>query len=434
MKRIISILAVIAIFGLLIYLAANFLFFSKKQGDKKAIKTIVMRRDIEQVVRGSGIIISHEQVEIATKLPGTFNGFAAKVGEIVETDQVLFSIENTDVENEYNLANAEFKKAKVELQKLKDQPDPARMLEAENALSKAKVAYDEAQKGLELKKKLFGEGFVSQKEYDDLAHKLDFAENENDLAQSRYDEVAKPASAEEVGLAQAKLNKLEIQLDTIKEKMDGRTVTSPITGTIVDVKIDESLLERDEEIPAGTAVMTIANLKENLFVNGEIYESDVHNIKVGQNALIYFSQQEEPSKGKITEISLVAKAYGTVRKFPMEIEIIDDVSQFVKLGSRIDFQAVIAEKKQVLSIPLTFVHSLHSGKGVILLQGEYYRMVPVKTGIYNDQVIEIVSGLEERQEVYLNTPENQGQRQAASSKKSQKMRPSSRSAVRKMKR
>lgn len=404
MKKLVITLIALLLFGFAIYTAVNILFFREGNGVEKIFKTLAVKRDLRQEVRGSGIVVSQEQVEIVTKVPGKIRGFQSKVGDYVNKDQVLYTIENDDVDNEYNLAKAEYEKAKVEQDKLKSSPDPARVLESKNALSKAEVAYKEMEENIKLKERLFEEGFVSQKEYDDLANKLKFSKNEYELAKSRYDDVSKPASAEEIDLSEAKLKKLKIQLDDIQERIDGRKVTSPISGTIVDIKIDESLLKREEKIPAGTAVMTLANLKENLFVDGEIYESDINNLKIGQDVFVFFSQKNESYKARITEISLVAKSYGTVRKFPVEIEIIDDISSFVKLGMRVSFNIVIAEKKQVLTLPLTYIYSTPSGKKVLIKKGGNIVFAPIVTGIYNDQFIEVTSGISEHQEVFLNRP------------------------------
>lgn len=401
MKKLLLILIPILIFGFALYIAVSILFFHEEGDEETILKTIVVKQDITQIVRGSGIVISHEQVDIIARLSGEIHDFNIKVGDLIEKDKVLFTIENYDIENEYNLAKAEYEKAKVELDELKASPDHARVLEAKNAFTKAEVAYKEMQNTIELKKRLFKEGFVSRKEYDDLSNKLEFSKNEFELAKNRFDEVSEPPSDEEIDLSEAKLHKLKIKLDDIQEKVEGRKVTSPVSGTVVDIKIDESLLERGEEIPPGTSVMMVANLKENLFVNGEIYESDISKINVGQEVMIFFSQQSRPYRGKITEISLVAKSYGTIRKFPIEIEIITDVSGFVKLGMRVNFEIIVAEKKQILTLPLTYVQTVPYGKKVLVKKDDTIIYIPIKTGIYNDQFIEIISGLGEGQEVFL---------------------------------
>ncbi|MFC1668363.1 efflux RND transporter periplasmic adaptor subunit [Chlamydiota bacterium] len=401
MKRLLLVITIIAFFGIIIYMAVYFLFFREEQTIQKVPSTFALKRDIKKIVRGTGIVVSKEQAEVITKLPGVIEDFTGKVGDKVERDAVLFTISNDDIGNEFNIAKAEYDKASRELDKLKVAPDEALILEAKNGFKKAEVSFEEIQESVTLKRKLYAEGFISKKEFEDLENKLEFSKNEYEIAKRRLEEATLPPTKEEIDLAEAKLKKLQIQLDAIQEKVAAKKVTAPITGIIVDVKIDTSLIDRGEEIPAGTLVLSLANFEEDIFVSGEVYESDINDITVGQKVELFFSQDSVSYTGKISEVSLVAKAFGTVRKFPIEIEITSDVSSFIKLGMRVNFEIIVMERINILTIPLSFINTEKDGKKVWIKQNDTFVFIPIKTGISDDNFIEILSGLEERQKIFL---------------------------------
>ena len=138
-----------------------------------------------------------------------------------------------------------------------------------------------------------------------------------------------------------------------------------------------------------------------------IDELDIQNVKVGQTVQVTADAFEgQTFTGTVTNVSLQSTASNGVTNYPVTVTL-DEVGDLLP-GMNVDGVIILDSVENALSIP---VDSLMRGNQVYVkddtvteAQGAVpavFRAVEVETGLISSDYVEILSGLEEGQEVYV---------------------------------
>lgn len=189
--------------------------------------------------------------------------------------------------------------------------------------------------------------------------------------------------------------------------------TFPLPLTVMDVAVSQG-----ESVTQGAVAMTLANPRA-LKVVVDVNEIDIPKIKRGQRVEI--TVDALPGKtfpGKVSNISpgLVAAASGTggadsssssqssqtgVVSYPVTVEL-THVDRQLKAGMKANADIIIAEKKNVLSVPQGAIRERHGRKTVLVPNADGgVRPIWIQVGLTSDATAQIVSGLEPGQEVVI---------------------------------
>ena len=140
-------------------------------------------------------------------------------------------------------------------------------------------------------------------------------------------------------------------------------------------------------------------------------ELDIKNVEIGQSVIITSDAVEgRIYHGEVSNVSINGTTSGGVTTYPVTI-VITDFDEDLLPGMNIDVEITTSQAKGVLAVPVTAVNR----GGIVYVKGEKteendkapegYKSVKVETGVYNNQYIEIKSGLMEGDIVY--TPQIQ---------------------------
>lgn len=196
--------------------------------------------------------------------------------------------------------------------------------------------------------------------------------------------------------AQFDLNNTVIDVEIADLAVELATLISPITGIVTE--IDEPMA--GVNITPATATFTIANPGSMKFV-ANVDESDVGKIKLGQKVIIILdAYYEEELEGEITNVAFAAiTTRGGGTAFPIDISLPENANQKFKVGMNGDVEIVIAEKTNVLTVPLDALTTKDGQSYVQIIEGREIKEIKVETGIESDSKIEILSGVEEGQKI-----------------------------------
>lgn len=203
--------------------------------------------------------------------------------------------------------------------------------------------------------------------------------------------------------------------DTLLTFTDGTTLTAPANGTITKVSAYEG-----DRVNAGKAVFHLTDYN-NLNTVVQVDELDIPKIKKGQSVSVTVNAWSGKTfSGKVTSVAKTGTNTNGVSTFDVTVHL--DKSSGLKPGMTATASIVIQKKSNVLYLPSGAVHQagnqayvyLSSNTAESQSESEGYgrrqgaamdqkqgSRVEVKTGIHNDQSIEITSGLEEGQKVQL---------------------------------
>ncbi len=194
------------------------------------------------------------------------------------------------------------------------------------------------------------------------------------------------------------LRSAQLNLESSQKQLENYTIQSPIAGTIVDRQV-----KAGDKVSAGEVLCTIYDLSY-LEMTLNIDELDISTISVGQNVNITADAVEGASYvGIVTKVSVAGTTSGGVTSYPVTVRI--DETEGLLPGMNVDAEIIIAEAKDVLSIPSAAVER---GNLVLVTENspsaahaesnkapEGYVYVKVETGVNDDDFIEIKSGLQD---------------------------------------
>jgi len=352
----------------------------------------VDRGEIISIVTANGKIEAKTRVNISADVMGKIVNLPVVEGQNVSKGQLL-----------------------VEIDKTQRMTDVAQM---RASLAQANVGEEEARINFERQKKLFSRQLISQAEFD--------------LARTNLDR------------AVAMVNQAKASLDRALDQLEKCTIKSPMAGTItaLNSEVGENAIIGTMNNP-GTVIMVISDLSE-IEVKADVDETDIARLVLNQDVEIALDAFPDTTfKGTVTEIGNAAKTAGAfqdeVTNFEVTILITDTVPG-IKPGMNATVDITTDVREDVIKIPIQSVvmrkppeeklegktenpdnssgaiaaenssdesSKKDNGKkgkeedidGVFVVNGKEVNFVPVKTGVSDQQYIEILSGLEEEQNI-----------------------------------
>ncbi|AFN73819.1 secretion protein HlyD [Melioribacter roseus P3M-2] len=161
-------------------------------------------------------------------------------------------------------------------------------------------------------------------------------------------------------------------------------VKSSIDGIILDLHMTPGELIGDEKHAA-----TIANLN-SVWAELNIYQKDLHKIKIGQNAIVYFDNPENGIKGKIFYISPTVDEQ--TRTSTARVKL-NNSNGFWKPGMFISAKVATGSTKVEKAVKLNAIQNFEGGKVVFVKDKDGFEPRQVTIGKTNSHYAEILRGL-----------------------------------------
>ena len=202
---------------------------------------------------------------------------------------------------------------------------------------------------------------------------------------------------EAIQSAAESLRSAELNMDNLQEAMNNYTITSPISGTII-----EKNAKAGDALSAGSDLCTIFDLSY-LELTLNVDELQVSSLSVGQSVQV--TADAVPDKtytGVVTRVSMKGTSNGGTTTYPVKVRI--DETDGLRPGMNANAEIVVAQAKNTLTVPNAAIvrggyvlvtqdspSAVNADPGMIAPDGYVY--VPVKTGVSDDNYTQIVSGL-----------------------------------------
>lgn len=361
------------------------------------------RRTITESITANGKIQPEVEIKLSSEVSGEIIELPVKEGNWVEKGQLLVRIKPDTYISYKERAIAAVNSANARLSQSKAQ------------LSQTELAFKRS-------KQLYEQKAISEAEFES-------AQTNYEVAQSEL-----KAANFNVESAQASLKEAE-------ENLRKTSIYSPISGTVskLNVELGERVLGTIQF--AGTEIMRIANLNR-MEARVSVNENDIVKVKIGDTALIEVDAYlDRKFKGIVTQIANSANITGAttdqvtnfeVRAFILEDSYKDLVSNRLnspfRPGMSTTVDILTETRANILTVPIqavtvrtdssklavtgfqkdgevkkdedkSVVKSDKPKEIVFVTKGDTARIVEVKTGIQDNQYIEISEGLTGDEEV-----------------------------------
>jgi RND family efflux transporter MFP subunit len=192
-----------------------------------------------------------------------------------------------------------------------------------------------------------------------------------------------------------KLSKAQIDLEIAELKLKNTSVTSPVSGEIVECKIEDSGVV-SEQSPAYTIIDT-SKKKAVFYVTGDAK----NNMTVGQTATIEKSgTQYEATINHISDTPDEKKLLYKVTAILSE----DDKAS-IDAGTSIRLITSIKKSNDALTVPISAVYYDEGNAFVYVAENGVANRTMIETGIDDDKDIEVLSGLSPEDKVIVSWSE-----------------------------
>ncbi len=438
---------VLIIVGVVIIVLAVAVVFGMQQVSANAATaarvqtTPVQRGTLIATVNAAGNVSTPEEAAMAFQTSGKVAKVSVQVGDKVKKGQLLMQLDTTDLQlslrnAQINLASAQasYDSTKASLQfaiqtaqanlasakasyddtKAKNDQNINQLIVAKSALDKAATALQTAQGAYNAIAWRGDVGMTTQAanlqtataDYDSaLANYKITAAGINDTAlrtaQAQLDNAQTALEQAQKNLdtsmrtAQAQLDAAQLAVQTATRNLDNASIYAPFDGVISQVNFSAG-----DSASSGTAV-AIADLS-NLQIKVTIAEVDLPRIKVGESSQLSFDAI--PGKNynaKVIAIGPVGTITSGVVNYPVIVSI-TDADDSVKPGMTANLNIIVDQRQNVLLVPNRAVRTQGNQKTVTVLYKGQQITTPITTGLSNDSSTEVISGLQEGDQVVLN--------------------------------
>ncbi len=381
----------IIIFGGLGLLVLILIIIALSSASKEEIISVttekVERRNITQKVAATGKIQPEFKVVITPEVTGEIIELPVKEGDRVKKGQLLIRIKGDQYKAQKERLEASLQSANANL-KIRD----AELKRIESEYKRVKELHE---------KKLVSDSELETMQANYLSAKASYESAASMITQS------------------------EAQLREVLEILYKTTIYSPLDGVITNLKVEVGERVLGSNFTQGTELMTVSDLN-NIEAVVEVDENDVVLVSVGDTAEVKVDAiRDKPIKGVVTQIgnSAKTKGFGTqeeVVNFEVRIKLIE-LDDRLRPGMSCTSEISTETVENVLSVPIQSVTArtdvkredrqedgpnvkLSNSKKepdeiVFVIENSTAKTVKVKTGISDDNYLEIKSGLNGGEEV-----------------------------------
>ncbi len=242
---------------------------------------------------------------------------------------------------------------------------------AEATLQKAKAILSETEKRLKRARELIKKEYISESE-------LDLTEKENAVAEASVKEA-------ENSLAIARLN------------YSYSFIRSPINGVVT-----ARFVELGDTIVKGNIMGTVVTI-DSLYVEGFIDEADISKVSIGKEVNITMdAYQGRIFKGVAYRVSpVVTGGKQETRTFEVRARL-KEMPPAIKPGMSAEVEVIVDRADNALIVPSQAVIERDGKTFVYIVKDSKARLVPIKAGRSNWTYTEVLSGINEGDEVIIN--------------------------------
>jgi len=228
----------------------------------------------------------------------------------------------------------------------------------------------------------------------EIEQPLDLAAAERSVAekQQNIDDLLAGATELEIKSKKLSVQQKQNSLISAQQTYSDYFIKAPFAGIIasVDVAVGDS-------VGSGSSIATL--ITDQKIAELSLNEIDAAQVKVGQKATLTFDAVDDLTiTGEVVEVDTIGAVNSGVVSYDIKIAF-DVQDERIKSGMSVTAAIIVESKTSTLLVPITAVKSSGTTSYVeVMVDGAFERRT-VETGLSNDTMIEIVSGLEEGDEV-----------------------------------
>ena len=314
--------------------------------------------DVNKIITATGTVIFPHTIPLTFPQFGKIVELNVKVGDVVKAGQVLAKSDSTKLGTAVLQAQATLSSAKAKLQTLKD---------SFNAQTKAQAAATLA--GNQLKVALAQDALAKEKlstaaTTESLASaqaSLTSAQANVTSAQADVQQQAQGPKSADLQSAQSSIDIAQVQLTSAQADVLNSSIIAPVDAVVVSAPLQ--LYQQSD----AKSIITITPAGNNLQVDASIDQSDIAQVKVGQIVDVTLDAYPDVhNSGIVNLVAVQGTIVSNVTTFAVTVAV-DKASELLRAGMNANINIVVAEAKNVLTVPSEAVKTRGNRKSVQII-------------------------------------------------------------------
>ncbi|WP_372880305.1 efflux RND transporter periplasmic adaptor subunit [Psychromonas sp.] len=372
-KKIKHILLFISLLAAIAF-SVNHYLFGNEDGKPVFTTDFVKKGDIESVVLTNGVLYPYKLVDVGSQAKGQIENLAVELGDLVKKGDLIAQIDSLSQQNALKETQAS--------------------LNSINAQYRAKQAQiSQAKSEFNRQKKMLADGASSQSAYDSAEASL----------------MVYNAELEQI---KAQKEQALISVDDAKLNLGYTTISAPIDGTVVYVSVAEGQTLSDQQgIPS---IIELAQLN-TMTIKAQVSEADIIHVTPGQP--VYFSilgdskqkfkgvlRAIEPGPTLMTGDDSQLKIGDSDAIYYNALFDVENPNNLLRIGMTAQVSIILDSAEDALLVPsqvLIAAPGQADSYQVPVKAADKVEYRKVKVGINNSVYTQILSGLEEGDEIIM---------------------------------
>ena len=375
-------------------------FTQKRSGTQRASRmevpvqvAPVVNKSLTYSIKVTGDILPLMQVDLFPKVSGYLERIDVHIGDMVKQGQVIAQIDRTDFLQKVKEIEAKVAQAKAQLTEIETGTRIEELRQAEEAVKQAQSRFENARLHRERIEALFRRQVISKKEMDGAEMESTVAEAQLASSQQQLNLLREGARQEVKDASQAKLKEMEAILEQERTRLQNAKIIAPFRGEISRKYVDAGAL-----VSASTPLVSLVHT-ETLRIVANVLEKDIPLLRAGMSAKIRTEcYPDRVFEGRVEKVNSALDL--STRTLQVEIYI-PNPDRLLKPGMFSNVEVVLLEKPQTLLIPREAILEAGNEMFVFVAEGNKARRKPVTIGYEQEQMVEVLQGLKEGDQVVI---------------------------------
>lgn len=355
------------------------------------------RRDIRKTVLATGTVTlkTGAEVKLGPRISGQLESLNVEIGDFVHKGDVIAVVEHEDLIARVAQKKADLRGEQAQLTKIR-QEGPLEINKVKAGLEELQVKINLAKKMLVRNRDLANQGVVSQTALDESEEELEVLRAQIKLAEENL-KLKEAQLKNDIAVTEAKVEKAQANLLEGETQLSYATLTAPIDGIIASVSTQEGeTVAASLNAPTFVTLIDLRQLQVTVYVD----ETDIGQVKVKQEGV--FTVDSYPNrffKGVVREIYPKAVIKDNVVNYEVILEIEKKGLELLRPEMTANVVITTDTRKNVITIPKEALKRIGKKKFVVLKADGIVVSREVETGWREAGWQEIVSGVDEGDEV-----------------------------------
>ena len=312
------------------------------------------RRDLVDHITVVGNLIGEQTVDVVPRVNGRLESIAVKMGDRVGKGQQVAKMEDRDVQEQVNQAQAN-----LEVNK-------ATVIQRESDLKVAQTTLDRTQAAFE-------HGLMAKQNLEDT--------------QARYN-----SALAQVSVAKSQVIQTQARIDELKITLGNTNIVSPVDGFVGKRNLDPGAFAG-----ANTPIISVVDLSTVRLV-ANLVEKDFKRVEPGVQAKV--EVDAFPGETFTGRVSRVAPVFDpATRTAAMEIEVPNPGFR-LKPGMYARVQLTAERRENALVVPRAAIVDLEGQRGVYVVdEASTAHFKSIRTGLQDAEFVEVLDGLRDGERV-----------------------------------